>query len=257
MQTLLKQGLFALTATCGLVTLGTPASAAIMLNGGGTVSGAGQIFTDGTVSVRVTAWSIHSDDQVYDAALGVYSSGLGVTNDGETGSSPGHTVDNVGNKDFLILQFSEPVVLDMATFKAFTQSNSDDTDAAIGHAHSFEDWQSQLALNNTPLVTLTNTFSNGHIYGSGSAGQSGDSTRNINPDSYAGNLWLVSASNPALAPVPDSKADSFKLKSITYSMPVPEPTTWALVIGGFGLAGGALRRKSARANSRAVMVVKA
>lgn len=32
----------------------------------------------------------------------------------------------------------------------------------------------------------------------------------------------------------------------SFNAPVPEPTTWALMIGGFGLAGAAMRRRSGR-----------
>lgn len=40
----------------------------------------------------------------------------------------------------------------------------------------------------------------------------------------------------------------FLVRDVAYSLGegVPEPATWALMIGGFGLAGGALRRRRAR-----------
>ncbi|MDZ4371785.1 MAG: PEPxxWA-CTERM sorting domain-containing protein [Phenylobacterium sp.] len=39
-------------------------------------------------------------------------------------------------------------------------------------------------------------------------------------------------------------ADGYRLRSITVAA-VPEPATWALMIGGFGLAGATLRRRNA------------
>ena len=38
-------------------------------------------------------------------------------------------------------------------------------------------------------------------------------------------------------------AEGYRLDSITYEAPVPEPTTWALMILGFGATGAALRRR--------------
>lgn len=38
-----------------------------------------------------------------------------------------------------------------------------------------------------------------------------------------------------------------------YAAAAPEPTTWALMIAGFGLAGGALRRRTASAAARPVV----
>jgi PEP-CTERM motif len=45
-------------------------------------------------------------------------------------------------------------------------------------------------------------------------------------------------------------ADGYRLDSLTVAA-VPEPTTWALMIGGFGLAGAALRRRRAAAATAA------
>lgn len=40
----------------------------------------------------------------------------------------------------------------------------------------------------------------------------------------------------------NDSADGYRLRSVSVAA-VPEPTTWALMIGGFGLAGAALRRR--------------
>ena len=63
--------------------------------------------TDGgeTVNVRVTGWSTDGNT-VQNAFLGAYNNaGLGVTNRGETGNNGSHAIDNIGNIDFVILQF--------------------------------------------------------------------------------------------------------------------------------------------------------
>jgi len=40
-----------------------------------------------------------------------------------------------------------------------------------------------------------------------------------------------------------SSANSFEVDNLAVSGAVPEPASWAMMIGGFGLAGGALRRR--------------
>jgi hypothetical protein len=40
-----------------------------------------------------------------------------------------------------------------------------------------------------------------------------------------------------------SSGNSFELDNIAVASAVPEPATWAMMIVGFGVAGGALRRR--------------
>lgn len=42
---------------------------------------------------------------------------------------------------------------------------------------------------------------------------------------------------------PDHKVAWYEVRDISYTLGVPEPAVWALMIGGFGLAGAALRRR--------------
>lgn len=41
----------------------------------------------------------------------------------------------------------------------------------------------------------------------------------------------------------DARPTVFRLDDVSVTGPVPEPATWALMIGGFGLTGAALRRR--------------
>ena len=69
-------------------------------------------------------------------------------------------------------------------------------------------------------------------------------TRGINPGNNVGNFWLIGASFDN----PDRYYDGFKLKKLTYTVAppppsVPEPGTWLMMILGFGLVGGVMRRE--------------
>lgn len=43
-----------------------------------------------------------------------------------------------------------------------------------------------------------------------------------------------------------STSAAFEVDNIKFLSSVPEPTTWAMMIGGFGFVGGAMRRRTAR-----------
>lgn len=219
-----------------LATSATPALAAstIWFNGGGTTSGNGQIFTDGDVSVRATAWSVNSGT-INDGTLGVYSSGLGVNNSSGDNS---HTIDNSGWTDFVVLQFDTAVQLVNGSFKTGWHGMND-TDATIGYGNSALPFTTDLAIDGQNVSALA--FMN--FYESGSAGKSGNSTRNINPFEYSGNTWVISASSNN----PDSFKDGFKFKSVSFETvaAVPEPSTWAMMLLGFFGIGGVMRRKAA------------
>ena len=79
--------------------------------GGDYSNGGTLVFTGGGVSVRASAWSIHSDGKIYTAQLGVWSEGLGVKSGSNDNS---HTIDNSGYLDFVLFQFDKTVELDMA-----------------------------------------------------------------------------------------------------------------------------------------------
>jgi hypothetical protein len=62
----------------------------------------------GAVSVTVTAWYLNGS-KLQSATLGQYSSGLGVCFPGENCSSSNQQLDNKGNDEFLLFQFSAPI----------------------------------------------------------------------------------------------------------------------------------------------------
>jgi hypothetical protein len=78
------------------------------------------------VQVKASAFNRSSAGAWTTAWLGSYSSGLGVTNRTENGGDPNHKVDNVDSVDYVLFEFSAPVVMDQAFLDAIT-SDSDIT----------------------------------------------------------------------------------------------------------------------------------
>lgn len=224
-----------LTATA----LGSSAFAAttISLTPGGSVTsgysstGEAVVFSSNGITATLTGWSVNSQGVISAGQIGVWSSGVGVLNSRTDNS---HTIDNSGWTDFLLLQFANPVRLADASFNTGWHSMND-TDATIGYGIASLD---QIASLNgeTWSVPWLNT------YQSGSAGASGNNTRNINPQGFIGNTWLIGASFAN----PDRRLDGFKLERITVSTAVPEPTAWAMMLLGFGFVGVSIRSAKRR-----------
>lgn len=208
--------------------------------------GAARTYTMGSgtnaLSLRVTAWSLNNNSAtgtVSNARLGRYSSGLGVTNDAEDGSSPGHTTDNSGRLDFLVFQFSKPVEVLSGVFTPFAMSGVYDVDYTLGAGLSDVAWNSSLGLDGQSRSTLNTLFANDIRNFAGSASNGNAQTKALDSLHRAGNVWLVGASFNN----PDSKYDAFKFSALKVLVPVPEPSTWLMMIVGFGFVGASIRRQ--------------
>jgi len=225
----------------------TPASAAVTFTLTGNTAGNGthansQIFTgsDGITKVRASAWSI-SNGTVYDSYLGVFGAGLGATsNDDGNGSDGRHTLDNHTRRDFVLLQFNTAVQFNSGKFTTYSVlGNYKDSDATIKYGTTALNWMSQPGFDGQSLATLNASFTGGFTsLGTGSGG-----TRNLFTNN-AGNLWLVGADFINA----DGKIDGFKFSALSVNpvTSVPEPATWTMMIGGFGLVGGAMRVRRRR-----------
>ena len=209
--------------------------------------------SDGITKVRVTGWSI-SGSTVLSSYVGAYGSGLGVTSGDEDGSNNTHVLDNQNRIDFLLFQFSRPVNFMSATFTTYSVNGiAADSDAQIKAGSTLTNYTNQTAyntlLNNGTLATLNSQFST--TYNAAGTGTSDTRSFGINGVGY-GNLYLVSAAPADLCSTNCASVDGFKFSNLVVS--VPEPATWAMVIGGFGILGGVMRRRRAIASTRFVVV---
>jgi hypothetical protein len=167
-----------------------------------------------------------------DAWLGQYlntNGGLGVTN----ASGDSHSVDNVGNADFVAFEFSTPV--HVASYHLSIFDDADSTWYVGNLAAGFDFTGKTLAQVNALGLTMgSNTWSSG-----------GDpSPLETIPGSVVGNYLLLAASL-----TPSDKDDLFKIRTITATQttadPVPEPSTLLLVGSGL-LALVLVARKKAK-----------
>jgi hypothetical protein len=228
-------------AALSTVALTAPASATeILLDSGSTPYGNGQtttgsfVFSNDGVTVRASAWSIQGDNTVESETLASWSPGLGIY----SGSpnwwgqySDQHVIDNSGVDEFILLQFDQ--VVNLSDVRLYTGYDGlYDTDLTVGYATtalslSNLDEQAFSYLGNDLGLSLynVNDVSNGHFDSIGSG-------------TNTGNLWLIGGKF-------GNSNDGFKLNALKFTTTpaVPEPSTWLMMILGFGLVGGVMRAK--------------
>jgi len=195
-----------------------------------------QSLTTGGMSFRAYAFTTASLTAMpTPASIQVFDGGLGVLNGAEgNGSGNQHTVDNVGQYDFVLFQFDRGVRLTGMTLNAYGVNGAADKDAWVSYVNVDGNilTQSQAA-NEANWKTLL--------------GRSMDSANGGMPDTtgmYA-NVWVIGAARVANSRLGiDVGNDGFKIAAITAS--VPEPATWATMMLGFGLAGASIRRRRSR-----------
>lgn len=208
-----------------------------------------------TLNVKVTAWTAQGTtptSKIYNSRIGRYTNGLGVLGDTEgSGSSNTHTIDNQSGIDFLIFQFDKNVEWVSGTFTPYKLGSNTYADADYSLAASLANYATTPNLNNMNFSNLTTLFTGSGIQTYGNTGSTGTSAinRNLNQLNRHGNIWLIGA---AFNGSKDSKLDAFKFQQLVVKVPVPEPATWLMMIAGFGLIGGSIRRQ--RKNQAALSV---
>ncbi|QJU56618.1 PEP-CTERM sorting domain-containing protein [Sphingomonas sp. AP4-R1] len=254
------QGL-AVAVTASAIAMAAPASAASFVfdTTGSFITSGAATFSSNTVggttlNVRVSAWqatdkSGNTDlDDISAAKLGAWDAGLGVIGKNESTNGNDHQIDNTGGAvDFVLLQFDQAVSLTSIYRNVFRLDGNStiDSDAAY-----WADTRGTLGTDWTKAIALQNYDISEKLW-TDIAGGSRASTGTLtgNSDVYGSsavptsNVWLVGASFLAT-----DRNDGFKIASLTVNYTpqaavVPEPATWAMFIGGFGLVGGALRRR--------------
>lgn len=229
-----------------------------MTNNGSSSNG-GQVFNVAvgsiTVKVRVTAWSTAGTSNLSEVKKGTvqaYSNGLGVTSTGEPGSSPNHTIDNYGNKDFLIFQFDQPVELASAKFTTYNMGSSlTDGDVIIAYGNTAANWNNDLLAGTSTYSQLSLVFGNSFEASNVKAEKNQTSLiRQLNDGNKIANSWLIGSAfvNPNNEGCNKSTGkvcfDGFKLSNISVvAGAVPEPSSWLMMIMGFGFVGYSLRRR--------------
>ena len=170
------------------------------------------------LTVKVRAFSRAKGTGIWSPAfVGLYSKGLGVTDSSEDGSEPSHSVDNVGRDNFLLFEFSQPVIVD----RAFLGWVSSDSDLNIWVGNS-----TGLPLDDSVLSSFGFTEEN--------LGSSSTRWADFNSGQVAGTAFVVSAH------LADTK-DQFKINKLEFCKPdcapPPPPPPPVCIPGTFTFSG--------------------
>ena len=158
-------------------------------------------FTSDGISVNASAFSDDGSDweEVY---LGRYSSGLGVTDTSEGGGGSGqHRVDNMGERNYVLFEFSQQVVVDQARLES------------VGRDSDISVWIGTIADAFNTHVTLSDAVLLGMDWDEQNNIGHGDSRwADFNAGEVAGNVLIVAAST-----VDKSPEDEFKIRALKVS----------------------------------------
>jgi hypothetical protein len=250
-----RQFAFAVALIAGAIA--SPAVAQQTISFGGSNSftdgadGNVRFFSAGGIKVQASAFS-YDGNSLERAFLGRYSTGLGVTNNGEGLGllNNSHTIDNLGQKDFVLLVFDRSVNIASAVLRPYDiSSTANDNDAWVSYANFTGAYSAPtpttLSLNSPLWASLAavDYTVNGNMQSPYRV--------NLNSTGFYGNVWMLGAANLNR----DTRDDGFKLSSIAVTnaptpviSAVPEASTWAMMLFGFGGIGYSMRRS--RGNKR-------
>jgi hypothetical protein len=155
------------------------------------------------VQVKASAFNRATNGAWTTAYLGSYSSGLGVTNRTESGADPTHKVDNVDSVDYVLFEFSEPIVIDQAVLDAVT----DDSDIQVWIGNKTNPFTNHQTLSDSFLSSLGFTEEN-------LTSSTTTRTADFNAGSIAGNILVIAAETDDPTPT-----DQFKINQLKTSCP--------------------------------------
>ena len=180
------------------------------------VNGNIRYFTNDGVQVKVSAFSRvkGAGDNWSSAYLGQYPGGLGVIDNNEgSGSGNWHTVDNVDRDNYVLFEFSQPVVLRQATLGYVVN----DSDFSVWIGTFADPFNNHLTLNDSVLGAF------GYTEQSETA-SSTTRTANVNAGEVVGNAIVISASISDVTP-----DDYFKIAALDLCKRVCQPLSLACV----------------------------
>jgi hypothetical protein len=154
------------------------------------------------VNVKVTGFSRSSTGVWAPGFVGAYAGGLGITDVNEDGTAPSHTVDNVGNDNYLLFEFSQSVVIKQAMLGYVTT----DSDLTLKIGTFADPYNNHLVLNDSVLASFGYTEQN--------AGAGSVRTAVLNSGGLAGNAVIIAASL-----TDKTYADQFKVQTLDICKP--------------------------------------
>jgi hypothetical protein len=200
-------------------------------------------YASNGVSVNASAFSRTTGGTWSTAYLGAYSEGLGVTDPSENGSNGTHRVDNIGQMNFVLFEFSTLVEID----RAFLDSVVGDSDVSIWIGTANNPFHNHLTLSDSSAGMMS--------YYETNSGSSIDRWAEFNAGGIFGNVVVIAASVED-----DTPDDQFKISKLDVcAQPVKfytvDPTadkTFEYGSGGQALANYVQATSSGNTNSRGV-----
>ncbi|OJJ11378.1 hypothetical protein BI308_25920 [Roseofilum reptotaenium AO1-A] len=161
-------------------------------------------FNSGALSVNASAFSRDQNGNWDEVFLGSFSSGLGVTDNSEgNGGNGTHRVDNVSEKNYILFEFSEEVVVD----RAFMNSIINDSDITYWVVTQDNAFNNHNVLSDNFLSNLAFTEDN---YTNSSSSRWAD----INAGEVSGNVLVIAAATSDPTPEDRFKLDKLDVQTV-------------------------------------------